>query len=62
LPALILHGELDTLIPLEHAKELYNLLQGTEPGLLVIQSAGHNDIRWVGHRDDFVAIASFLAR
>ena len=61
LPALIIHGERDELIPLEHAAELYELLAETRRELVVIPNAGHNDLLWRGLRQYFEAIQAFLA-
>ncbi len=44
LPLLLIHGEWDELIPLDHAIELYELLADVERKLLVIPGAGHNDL------------------
>ncbi len=60
LPALILHGQQDELIPLPYAAELHNLLSASEANLVVIPGAGHNDILWVGHVEYFAAIKAFL--
>ncbi len=60
LPALIIHGERDELIPLAHAAELYELLEGTEREMVVIPGAGHNDLLWLGRAQYFEAIGSFL--
>lgn len=40
-PALIIHGEKDELIPIEDAKEIYNLLKGAK-SLKIISGADHN--------------------
>lgn len=61
LPALILHGELDELIPLSAAAELYELLSHSQRELLVVPNAGHNDILWVGEDEYFAAISRFTA-
>ena len=61
LPALMLHGETDDLVPLDRAAELYDLLAGTQRELVVIPGAGHNDILWRGQRQYFEAIRSFVA-
>lgn len=61
LPALLIHGETDDLVPLDQAAELYDLLEGTRRELVVIPGAGHNDILWVGRRQYFEAIQSFVA-
>jgi esterase/lipase len=56
LPSLIIHGENDTLVPLENARELYDHLGTKEKELLVIHSASHNDVLIVGFKDYFKAI------
>ena len=58
LPALLLHGEYDNL---DRAAELHDLLAGTQRDLVVIPGAGHNDILWLGQRQYFEAIRSFVA-
>jgi pimeloyl-ACP methyl ester carboxylesterase len=61
LPVLMIHGEVDELIPLDRARELYGMLDLTERELLVIPGAGHNDIVWIGHAAYFTAIGRFVA-
>jgi len=60
LPALIIHGEQDSLVPLENAKDIYQHLGTKEKELLVIPSATHNDIMLVGFMDYFKAIQQFI--
>ena len=60
LPALLIHGAHDDLVPLSHAAEMYGLLTGTGRDLVVIPGAGHNDILWLGRREYFDAIESFV--
>ena len=62
LPTLIVHGEQDSLVPLENAREIYQHLGAKEKRLLVIPSATHNDIMWVGFKDYFKAIQEFVER
>ena len=62
MPALLIHGEWDELVPLANAEALHALLDGTRRELVVIPSAGHNDILWAGRERYFDAIASFVAR
>ncbi len=62
LPTLILHGERDSLVPLENAREIYRHLGSKEKELLVIPSATHNDIMLVGFKDYFNAIRQFVER
>ena len=44
LPCLILHAELDQIIPISHAKALYEACRSTEKTFVEIPGAGHNDI------------------
>ncbi len=60
LPALIIHGDQDDLVPLENAKAIYQYLGTREKKLLVIPSATHNDIMLVGFKDYFNAIQQFI--
>lgn len=62
LPALIIHGERDELVPLENAREIYRHLGSKEKELLVIPSATHNDIMLAGFKDYFNAIKQFVER
>jgi hypothetical protein len=60
VPALILHGERDTLIPVEEGKHVYNSLGSEKKQLVIIPSATHNDILFVGLRKYFEAIQRFI--
>ncbi len=62
LPALIIHGELDSLVPLQNAKDIYQYLGTRDKKLLVIPSATHNDIMLVGFKDYFKAIQEFVEK
>jgi pimeloyl-ACP methyl ester carboxylesterase len=62
LPALIIHGQHDELVPLPYAAELFNLLPPGSAEVVVIPGAGHNDILWVGHAEYFAAIEAFLVQ
>jgi len=62
LPALIIHGERDSLVPMENAREIYRHLGSKEKELLVIPSATHNDIMLVGFKDYFKALQQFVER
>jgi alpha-beta hydrolase superfamily lysophospholipase len=44
LPCLILHAQLDQIIPVSDAKALYQACPATEKTLVQIPGAGHNDI------------------
>jgi len=60
LPTLIIHGDQDSLVPLENAKTIYQHLGSREKKLLIIPSATHNDIMIVGFKDYFNAIQQFI--
>lgn len=44
IPALIIHAENDTIIPLEEGKELYENIASKNKKLLIIPGADHNDL------------------
>lgn len=60
IPALLIHGEQDELVPLQTAIELYELLSEVDRDTLVIPGAGHNDLMWVGLQSYFEAIQRFI--
>ena len=59
-PALIIHGEYDTLVPLGEAETLIEQIGSKEKELLVIPGANHNDIMFVGLKQYFEAIKQFI--
>ena len=61
LPVLLIHGEVDTLVPLSAAEVTRDLLMSTTATIEVIPGAGHNDLLWVGREQYFDAIRSFVA-
>jgi uncharacterized protein len=62
VPALILHGEHDSLVPLEQGRELFDSLGSPKKELVVIPEADHNDIMFVGLEDYLGAIGKFIAQ
>jgi alpha-beta hydrolase superfamily lysophospholipase len=60
VPALVLHGEQDTLIPVEEAKDLYRQLGSRRKELLIIPAANHNDIMTVGFKKYFDILEHFV--
>ncbi len=60
VPALIIHGQRDTLVPLKEAKDIFNHLGTDRKELLIIPSANHNDIMPVGFQKYFDAIQRFI--
>jgi alpha-beta hydrolase superfamily lysophospholipase len=60
VPALVTHGEQDTLIPVEEAKDLYRELGSKRKELLIIPAANHNDIMMVGFKKYFNVLERFV--
>lgn len=61
LPALIIHGEEDNLVPLQEGRELYQILAGPRKKLVVIPGADHNSVMFHGLEQYFQSIREFLA-
>ena len=61
IPALVIHGELDNLAPLQDAVSMYESLASSDKRLLTIPGAGHNDLMHVGINEYFLAIKDFVA-
>ena len=62
IPALVIHGERDTLVPMKEAEELYRHLGTKEKELVIIPGATHNDIFYVGFQKYFEAIQRFVLK
>lgn len=63
IPVLVMHGEIDELIPLATALAFYeSLVAAPDRELVVIPGAGHNDILWVGFQQYFPAVSGFVSR
>jgi fermentation-respiration switch protein FrsA (DUF1100 family) len=60
VPLLVIAGERDSIVPLEHSKRLYDAAAGPKT-LLVLPEAGHNDIELLSGREMIEAIVRFLA-
>ncbi|MDY6916654.1 MAG: alpha/beta hydrolase [Chloroflexota bacterium] len=60
IPTLIIHGEYDNLIPLQHGLDLYENSGSSEKKLLIIPSATHNDIFLVGMEDYLGVVREFV--
>ncbi|MXZ63786.1 MAG: alpha/beta hydrolase [Chloroflexi bacterium] len=60
LPTMQIHGEVDQLVPMETAAELYNLLEGTSREIVVIPYGDHNTILWVGQVPYMEALRRFI--
>jgi pimeloyl-ACP methyl ester carboxylesterase len=62
LPALIIHGERDSLIPPSEATTLHEEIGSQEKRLVIIPSADHNSLMLVGMEQYFSAIKDFVLR
>jgi len=59
-PCLIIHGEIDELIPVREGKELYENSASRDKRLLIIPGAGHNDMMAVDTNLYFNTIDEFI--
>jgi alpha-beta hydrolase superfamily lysophospholipase len=59
-PTLIIHGERDSLIPIDEARELYENSGAKEKRLVTIPSADHGDLFIVGKEQYYKAIREFV--
>ncbi|MDD4169278.1 MAG: alpha/beta fold hydrolase [Desulfotomaculaceae bacterium] len=60
IPALVLHGQDDDIVPVQEAKTLFEYLGTPRKKLLLIPGAGHNDLMYTGFRQYFKAIQEFI--
>jgi hypothetical protein len=60
LPLLVIHGEEDMLIPVEHGQRLYDACPHPGKAILRVLGAGHNDILAVAPERYFETIRDFL--
>ena len=61
MPVLVIHGEVDTLAPVEGAVEMYDDFVSDQKKLVIIPGAGHNDLLHRGIEEYFVAIRDFVS-
>jgi len=62
IPTLIIHGELDRLIPVQIGQALYDLCAASEKKLVIIKGGGHGDLPDVGYTQYYAAIEEFVKR
>lgn len=62
IPALVIHGEYDRLIPLSEGKELYTICGSKDKNLVVIPRADHNDLMMKGRDQYFREIEAFIRK
>ncbi len=60
MPALLIHGEIDTLISPAESEVIYNHIGADRKRLVIIPDAGHNDIMPVGMDVYFDSIKRFI--
>jgi uncharacterized protein len=60
VPALIIHGEFDNLVPLQEAKDLFAALGTAQKQLIIIPQADHNNIMFAGLEQYFEGIQKFI--
>jgi len=60
VPALILHGEYDTLVPSDEAETILENIGSRNKELLIIPGGTHNDIMFVGLKQYMEAIRKFV--
>ncbi len=61
-PTLIIHAELDRIIPFSDAQRLYELSTAKEKWIVKIPDAGHNDIFYQGLTQYMAAVKTFVER
>lgn len=60
IPTLIIHGERDSIVPVEHGRALHEGSGAAHKRLLIIAGADHNDILYRGTDEYFGAIGEFI--
>jgi len=60
IPVLVIHGEVDTLAPLEHAEAMFRSFASNDKKMLTMPGAGHNDLLFKGLDEYFTAIRDFI--
>ena len=58
---LVIHGELDTLAPVQDAVRMYEEFPSQDKRLLTVPGAGHNDLIYQGLHEYFAAIQDFVS-
>ncbi|MFB3092158.1 MAG: serine aminopeptidase domain-containing protein [Dehalococcoidia bacterium] len=61
LPVLVIHGEEDSLAPVEQAIDMYHDFVSPNKRLLTIPGAGHNNLLNLGFKEYFEAIRGFVS-
>lgn len=61
IPALVIHGEVDTLAPVEQAASMFQSFASTKKQMITVPGAGHNDLLYLGLAQYFNAIQEFAS-
>lgn len=61
LPVLVIHGERDTLAPVQEAVSMFQDFPSQDKRMITIPGAGHNDLLHLGLNDYFTAIHEFVS-
>ena len=61
VPVLVIHGEMDTLAPVQDAVKMYEDFASEQKRLVTIPGAGHNDLLYLGIDQYFAAIKDFVS-
>jgi len=61
MPVLVIHGEIDTLAPVQEAVAMFQGFPSPNKRLLTIPGAGHNDLLYRGIDEYFSAIRDFVS-
>ena len=61
MPVLVIHGEMDTLAPVQEAVSMYEEFPSPNKRLLTVPGAGHNDLLHLGINEYFAAIRDFVS-
>ncbi len=60
MPLLVIHGEIDSLIPVANGQALYDASGAAHRRILRVRGAGHNDLLMVAAEQYFDAVAAFI--
>jgi len=60
IPALVIHGERDNLVPFQEAKDLFAGLGSRRKKLVIIPNADHNSLLFHGMETYFASIHEFM--
>jgi len=59
-PTLIIHGQYDQIIPLQHGKDLFSCSPAGRKKMQIINGADHNTLLMIGGRQYFEIIRDFI--